>query len=216
MNLNRRIIYIYDALCGWCYGFSEVIVTLEKTFQDILTFQVLNGGMIMGDRVKPISETRWYIESAYPIVEAKTGVQFGEAYLNGILKSGQILSDSLPPALAFNALKGQTKLTQIGLASSIQRLLYIEGKNLNEPDSYRSLSEECGISFELFLSKFKSEETLKETQIEFQQVKSLGVNGFPTVLFDSGNRIYPITSGYSTVEILSNRIHHLVENINKQ
>jgi len=39
-----KLIYYFDALCGWCFGFSPVISQLEKEFEDRLNFEVISGG----------------------------------------------------------------------------------------------------------------------------------------------------------------------------
>jgi putative protein-disulfide isomerase len=42
--MNQPIIYYcYDAYCGWCYGFSKVMIQIEKEYKDKLQFEVLSG-----------------------------------------------------------------------------------------------------------------------------------------------------------------------------
>jgi hypothetical protein len=72
--MQHKIIYIYDALCGWCYGFSPVMQQLQEKYAGKLEFEVLSGGMIMGLRAGPIGEVAAYIEKAYPDVESETCV----------------------------------------------------------------------------------------------------------------------------------------------
>ncbi|HVE60446.1 MAG TPA: hypothetical protein VNA26_01410, partial [Chitinophagaceae bacterium] len=43
------VYYCYDALCGWCYGFSPVMKKIEQEYKDQVSFDVLSGGMIMPD-----------------------------------------------------------------------------------------------------------------------------------------------------------------------
>ncbi len=49
-----KLIYVYDALCGWCYGFSPVMMQLHSKYKDSIDFQVVSGGMITGNRIGPI------------------------------------------------------------------------------------------------------------------------------------------------------------------
>ncbi len=58
-----KLIYVYDALCGWCYGFSPVISKIHKEYKDSLEFEVISGGMILGDRIGPIGEVASYIKT---------------------------------------------------------------------------------------------------------------------------------------------------------
>jgi putative protein-disulfide isomerase len=72
------IYYCYDAYCGWCYGFSEVMKKIEATFNDRFEFEVLSGGMIPAENPSPIKATASYISKEYKNVEAISGIQFGK------------------------------------------------------------------------------------------------------------------------------------------
>ena len=56
--------YVYDALCGWCYGFSPVMQNVAAKYDDRLNFEVISGGMVTGPRVGPIGQVAPYIKSA--------------------------------------------------------------------------------------------------------------------------------------------------------
>ncbi|HEY1023939.1 MAG TPA: hypothetical protein VGE26_02140 [Sphingobacteriaceae bacterium] len=38
-----KLIYVYDAWCGWCYGFTPVISAITKEFSGRLNHEVLSG-----------------------------------------------------------------------------------------------------------------------------------------------------------------------------
>ena len=78
---HTKLIYVYDALCGWCFGFSPVMSTFAKKYQSEIEVQVVSGGMIRGDRIGPIGEVAPYIKEAYKTVEDSTGITFGKAFL---------------------------------------------------------------------------------------------------------------------------------------
>ncbi len=78
------LIYIYDALCGWCYGFTPVMQQLEAAYRDKVAFDVLSGGMVPPEHAQPVRAKASYIAGAYKTVEEYTGIQFGEAYLHHI------------------------------------------------------------------------------------------------------------------------------------
>ena len=91
----NTLIYVYDALCGWCYGFSPVMQQLHEKYSKEMDFTVLSGGMVTGERVGPIGQVAGYISEAYKTVEAHSGVQFGDGFLNGILKEGKAIFNSV-------------------------------------------------------------------------------------------------------------------------
>src|SRR5690606_24277921 len=102
-----RIIYCYDAYCGWCYGFSPVIRKLEAQYESSIDFEVLSGGMILPEEPRHISVMANHFLSTCKAVEAHTGVKFGEDYLWHIKNPSQ--SDWFPhsgkPAMALCVVK---------------------------------------------------------------------------------------------------------------
>jgi protein-disulfide isomerase-like protein with CxxC motif len=40
--VKPKIIYCYDAYCGWCYGFSPVIQQIWQTHKDQFDFETLS------------------------------------------------------------------------------------------------------------------------------------------------------------------------------
>ena len=67
--MDTTLIYCYDAYCGWCYGFSEVMKKINSAYKNKLEFEVLSGGMILPEDPVPISATAKYILGAYKRVE---------------------------------------------------------------------------------------------------------------------------------------------------
>jgi putative protein-disulfide isomerase len=78
---GAAVYYCYDALCGWCYGFSPVIKKLAEEYKGKLDFEVLSGGMIMPENTQTIGAMAKYISESYKNVEQLTGTKFGEDYL---------------------------------------------------------------------------------------------------------------------------------------
>src|SRR5688572_24133839 len=124
--------YIYDALCGWCFGFAPVMKKLQENFHDKIQFEVLSGGMVTGPRIGPIAEMATYIKSAAPRVTEVTGQAFGDAYLNDVLNSKSYISNSVPPSIALSILKEAQPDKAVLFMHAIQNLHFKEGKDLND------------------------------------------------------------------------------------
>src|SRR5690606_754200 len=117
------IIYIYDAICGWCYGFSPVMKAIYEKYKDKFDFQVLSGGMILGDRVAPISQMRDIIKGSYKRVEEASGVKFGDAFINGAVEKGTMIMSSEKPSIALSVFKTYLPQDAILFASDLQYAL---------------------------------------------------------------------------------------------
>ena len=203
------LVYIYDALCGWCYGFGPVLAELHENYADKLNFQVLSGGMITGSRVAPIANMAAYIKQASPRVTATTGVSFGEAYLNGLL-TGPYLSNSGPPAVALCILKEAQTNQQVTWAQGIQQLMFREGKDLNEVAVYLPLAEQAGLTEPGFRQKFMDPVYQAQAEAEFYTVQQWGISGFPAVVMQQGEQLYLLARGYTLYESLASNVDEVL------
>ncbi|MFD2570397.1 DsbA family protein [Spirosoma soli] len=199
---SPRIIYIYDALCGWCYGFSPVIRRLYTTYSGAFDFDVLSGGMMTGSRVRPIAEMRAYIEQASKVVEEHTGVSFGEAYHTQILEPGHYTSDSEKPGMAMTLFKAVLPERALEFATTIQNALYRDGVDLNQDTNYGSLVEPFDIDPDEFIAHLSDNAIKEQTWAEFNLVAQYGINGFPSVIVDNGDKLFLVARGYSSYDQL--------------
>jgi putative protein-disulfide isomerase len=194
--MSQEIIYIYDALCGWCYGFSPVIKQLNLKYGHKVSFTVLSGGMVTGGRVAPLAQMAAYIEQAHGRVEEMTGVKFGEAFLRGRLKDSAYISDSVPPSVALSVFKSFLPGRSVDFAHDIQRSFYFEGESLNDLATYLKLLPSYQIDAEEFATRFADGQYHAQAQAEFAQVQNWGVTGFPTLVFRDGDQLYALARGY--------------------
>lgn len=192
---KAKLLYFYDPLCGWCFGFSPVIKKLEKEFQEQIDFEAISGGMVLGDRVKPLSEMKDYLKEAMPRLEEMTGVKFGEPYLE-ILEEGSLMLNSERPCIAMTVYKSMSNKSSIEFASALQSTLYEKGINLNELENYKALVEGFGLPWEVFKSKMQDSAYKEKTYQEFQIGQQMGIGGFPSVVLSIGKQGYLIARGY--------------------
>lgn len=192
-----------DPLCGWCYGFSNVMQELEEKYADDFDFRVISGGMITGSRVGPVSNMAEYILSAYKRVEEYTGAIFGEPYLDH-LRKGTDINNSEPPCRAIYTFAQIKPELALDFAHALQLKQFQEGKSFNDENTYRELATTFGIDADKFIASMNTEESKYGTQQEFQWVQAAGINGFPcTVLQKNDEQYYLLAQGYqplATVE----------------
>jgi len=210
------VYYCYDAVCGWCYGFSPVMKKIEQEYKSILSFDVLSGGMIMPDNAQPIGVMASYIKEEYKNVENLTGVKFGDDFLWHIFnpeKSDWIL-ESTKSAIALCIFKEYHPDKAIEMASDLQHALNYEGRDLTDGEAYRHLLSKYNIQPEDFYTKLKSEEYLDKAYYEFALVKQLQVNGYPTVLMQvSDSKFYLLARGFTDYDTLKKRIEKVLKEI---
>lgn len=206
-------IYVYDALCGWCYGFSPVIKQIYEKHKDDLDFEVISGGMILGDRQGPISQVRDLIKSHYPHVEQTAGVIFGEPFLN-VLEVGEQYQSSEKPAIALAVFKSYFPDRAILFSKDMQEAIYQFGKDLNHDQNYLPLVAAYHINPDEFLEKLNSEEFKQAAYYDFALAKQLQVTGYPAAFIKtSDNNFYMIAKGYTDLATMELRIENVLKQV---
>lgn len=200
-----KIIYVYDALCGWCYGFSPVIEQFCRKHHKTVDFEVVSGGMITGSRTGPIGEVAPYIRRAYKEVEERSGVSFGEAFLTQVLEDGKTIFSSVPPAVALSVFKSHRADASVLFAAALQKAIYYDGLAPEDTAAYASLAEKFGIDGKTFTKQMGQPEFQAKAQEDFHKTQQLGVRGFPTVFAETEGTYYRLTSGYTSLTDLENR-----------
>lgn len=201
---DMKIVYVYDALCGWCYGFSPVINDFKEKYKDSLEFEVLSGGMITGDRIGPIGEVAPYISQAYKDVEKTTGIEFGENFLQKTLKEGSAIFTSIPPAIALSVFKELDSTRSFLFAAELQKAIYYDGIEPENIEAYGTIAAKFDLDKETFVKKMKDPLYKEMAQKEFDKSSELDVTGFPTVLLEIDGKHYKIGNGYMSLSQLEN------------
>ena len=205
---STTLIYVYDALCGWCYGFSPVMQDLSQQHPE-LQIQVVSGGMIRGDREGTIAEVAPYIKKAYRDVEQRTGVRFGEAFLKGPLEEGSMYMSSLQPAVLLSYIKARFAEKQLKAAHELQQGIYYHGLGPNTEGLVDHLAQSLNLDSEELRAASRNPEYLQAAERDFELSQKLGVQGFPTVFARKGGQIYRLSSGYVDAAHMEALLHQL-------
>lgn len=207
---SAEIIYLFDPLCGWCYGFGPQMNQFAQSYPQF-KYTVLSGGMVTGARVGPLSQIAPYIKEGVQRVEDLSGVKFGQAFLADLHGEGKTHMDSTPPTKAFVILKEALPLKAVDLAHAVQAVFYCDGLDLNEVESYQGLCDEFGVDYDDFARKFNSMEYQLATKDEFNEAGRYGVSGYPTVVARFDKQYYMIGHGFAKAAQLSQTLANVIQ-----
>lgn len=210
-----RIIYLYDPLCGWCYGFSPVIKKLSEDYSRQYDFTVISGGMIPHEKSGSINEIAPFIKDAYKTVEENTGIKFGETFIREILMPGNAVLNSEKPSRAVTICKMLKPEQTIAFVHDLQRAFYFYGKDLQDDATYRPLASAFNIDEDLFMKMLNEPEVAKKTQEDYQYAASLNVSGFPTLLYQNEDTMLVLSRGYASYTEVKERLDSIPHYLSK-
>lgn len=176
--------YIYDPLCGWCWGAAPLV----RAARAVLPVRLHAGGMMAGAQRQPVTpELRAFVLIHDQRIAEATGQPFGDAYRDGLLRDSQAMFDSEPPTaaiLAADALGGRG----LDLLAELQAAHYVQGRRIAEPAVLVELAGAIGLAeadFEAELAR----QSAGPVQAHIQQTRTFmaraGARGFPSFLLET-------------------------------
>lgn len=186
--------YVYDPLCGWCYGAAPLLKVAAGV--PGLAIELHAGGLWLGDRRQPMGATlRQHVRPHDERIEALTGQHFGERYFNSLLLDTQLTLDSEPPIRAIMAV---TALGGDGLAllQRIQTSHYRDGLWVGDVAFLAALAAAQGVEEADFHAAYAAaplDEHLAQSQ---QWLRRLGGHGYPTLGVERDGVLMPLSPSF--------------------
>jgi putative protein-disulfide isomerase len=211
MIMKPRIIYVYDALCAWCYAFSPVIKAVHEYYSADFDFEVISGGMVMGERIGPINKLSDFSGDLFKSVEAHTGIIFGTAFLQQ-LAAGEMIFTSEVPAVALCVFKTLEPSRAVEFAHDLQNSIYFDGKEPADIDLYRYLAVNFSIDPDEFEGRMNDPDLKEAARYDFALAKQLEASVYPSVFIQqTESKFYLVARGYANYETMELRINNVKE-----
>ncbi|MDX2933990.1 DsbA family protein [Streptomyces ipomoeae] len=198
-----RLVYVFDAYCGWSHGFSGTLREIAARHPEVQV-EVVSGGLFTGGRRVPMAAFG-YIQDANDKISELTGARFGDAYQR-LVAEGSFVMDSEAAARGMAALRRAAPDRAAELAAAFQDAFYIDGQSLSDPATCRTAAEAAGLDAEAVVAAFEAPEARTEAEGDFRRAAELGVTGFPTLLAVDGERVTVLARGHATADDVDRRL----------
>ena len=180
--------YIFDPLCGWCYGAAPLVEAARAVPGLAVAFH--GGGMMTGSNRRQITpEWRGYVLPHDRRIEQLSGQPFGDAYVNGLLNDTTAMMDSAPPItaiLAAEVLAGKG----LDMLQRVQRAHYVDGLRIADLPVLLALAQELGLdgaAFQAAYARQAGAATQQHIDASRALLAQVGGQGFPTFVLDDGS-----------------------------
>lgn len=136
--------YLFDPLCGWCYGASETIATLAN--HPDIDLQPWATGLFAGNGARPMKSFAAQAWANDQRIAALSGRQFTEAYRRDVLGAGDASLDSTMATLAVTAATDTVPDRAIEALTAILTARYVDGKDVTSCSVVAGLLTELGLA----------------------------------------------------------------------
>lgn len=203
--LKTKVIYGYDALCGWCYGFSEELNKAMEALDKEVDFELINAGLFAGVRGPKMGYMSAYIRRNMQYVTERTGKKFGPNF-EKLLNNSDYYYNSMKASVAIEVIKDMAPKKVFDFSSKIQYLFFYEGKDIQSDKLYMNIAKDYDIDLIKFKGELYNDVYEKKAQESFYKAQQYGFKGYPASVIITGNQIKTLTEGF----VSSNQLVSLI------
>ena len=203
---------VVDPMCSWCWGFRSAWQSFVSEIPSSVTIKFLMGGLAPDSDEPMDTNTKTYVQSAWRSVADRTGATFNHQFWVVC----QPRRSTYPACRAVITAGLQLNGSREQYYEALQRAYFLEARNPSDYETLIALANESGldpVQFQKDLDSSVVQQTFRE---ELNQVRSLGVSGFPTVIWHQqdatdGNCLEVLSTGYTDADTLRERWQVLTE-----
>lgn len=191
-STDRRILYVADPMCSWCWGFAPVIVAIAETYGAVAELRLVMGGLRPGTSVPLGVRAKEEIRHHWTEVAARTGQPFDFTFFE---RDGFVY-DTEPSCRAVVAVRNLKPEAALLYLLRVERAFYAEGQDVTDTRVLAELAGDFNIAAEVFEAVFTADEIRDATRSDFGLVEAVGIGGFPAVLLQDPQKVTVLTLGY--------------------
>ncbi|MGO6687647.1 DsbA family protein [Rhizobium leguminosarum] len=186
-----HLTYLYDPLCGWCYGAAPALDKMAKL--DNLTVELAPTGLFTGEGARPLDERfaayAWHNDQR---INRLTGQVFSQLYRDQVLGGADSMFDSAPATLGIIAV-GLTQLDKEREAlKALQIARYVDGLNTSEIVVVADVLDQAGFSDSAACVRAPDEALLEIYRNRIgksrQLMAAFRMDGVPALLVSDGDK----------------------------
>lgn len=192
-----ELIYVGDPMCSWCWGFEPVLDAMMQRYA--FPISIVVGGLRPGAAAELMdTDMKRTLAHHWHQVEETTGQGFDHRFFQ---RDGWTYDTELP-CIATVTMRTVAPESVHAFYARLQSAFYASNVDLTDIDVYPELLEGLPIDIADFIDRMQSPEMRKATYEDFRRARSLGANGFPTLLLRDGEEHYMVARGYVPFEQL--------------
>lgn len=193
MNPTPTLLYLFDPLCGWCYGAAPVLHRLAQRWPMALMPTGLFSGT--GRRMDAaLAQHAWQNDQR---IASLTGQVFSPAYLQNVLQTqGEAAAgfDSQPLLLALMAVRQLAPARELETLAALQAARYVQGLDNTTAPVIAQVLQALGLASALPLQDASATHQALAQAIEQGQhcMARHGLQGVPQLIVAQDGRQTPL------------------------
>lgn len=209
--MNKTLHYLFDPLCGWCYGAEPVVAALLEMPR--VNIELLPTGLFSDEGARPMDDAfAAYAWSNDQRIERLTGQRFSERYRERVLGDRQRLFDSGPATVALTAVSLTAPARELEALKAIQHARYVDGSDVTQLTVLADLLEALGLKEAAARLAHPDADLLGANRARMGRAQALmrefGARGVPTLIAETGAKRWVLdhAAAYSDPQALLSQL----------
>lgn len=191
MPMDTTLYYLFDPLCGWCYGAAPAISGLRDT--PGVNIVPLPTGLFSGEGGRPMDDGfAAYAWSNDQRIERLTGQRFSDDYRRLVLDDRQQRFDSGAATLALTAVSLTAPGRELDALAAVQHARYVDGRDVTSVETLSALLGGLGLDEAAARLAQADTDLLNAARARIDQARawmhSFHARGVPTLIAESGEK----------------------------
>ncbi len=209
MNTAPQLIYCYDPMCSWCWGFQPTWKVLQQELGPLLetgeiTIRPLLGGLASDSNDPMPTEIQAMLKSTWQRIESQLGTEFNYDFWTNC----QPRRSTYPACRA--CLVARNKGLESEITAAIETAYYLEAKNASDIETLALCAEQVGMHRASFISAMHETKVSGRLEAEIQEARQMGLNSFPSLAVIANDRIVHIELDYQNPQKMAAEIKRVL------
>jgi len=197
--MARRLSYVYDPMCSWCWAFNNVWQTIRRELPADIEVRYLLGGLA-ADSDEPMASTMQQSIKGYweQIQQQLPDTEFNYDFWDKC----EPRRSTYPACRAVIAARSQNSQAEPTMLLAIQQAYYLQAKNPSNDDVLIECAKSIGLNEAVFTTSLGQPETQQKLLSELRYVRSIGVSSFPSLVLEQEGKLQLLNYDYQDPEVL--------------
>ena len=187
--MRTAVTYLFDPLCGWCYGASPVVQQLGQ--QASIQLELAPSGLFAGGGRTMDAAFEDFAWSNDQRIAKLTGQRFTEDYRRQVLGHLGSRFDSATATLALTAVSLSEPQRELEALRALQEARYVQGLDTSDMSVVEKLLRDLGLAAAADRLDASDAELLAANAARIQKARGLmqtfGGEGFPALVVSADN-----------------------------
>ncbi|KTF11517.1 DsbA family protein [Pseudoalteromonas sp. 10-33] len=202
---QSKLIYIHDPMCSWCWGYAPTWLKLKEQLEHRIIVEYKVGGLAADSQQPMPKAMKEMLVETWHKIQKQLGIQFNYDFW----RNCEPRRSTYPACRAALIARKTNKEAQ--MIEAIQHAYYLNAQNPSDEITLVELAEGIGFEKTAFADELASLSLNNELSDELNFIKTLPINGFPSLVLIHNNSYYPIAVDYTDWQSTYDKITSIID-----